>query len=27
VEMSDDEPIRLFRRFLTTLLLTRDIAE
>jgi D-amino peptidase len=27
VEMSDDDPVRLFRRFLTTLLLTRDIAE
>jgi D-amino peptidase len=27
VEMSDDDPIRLFRRFLTTVLLTRDIAE
>jgi D-amino peptidase len=27
VEMSDDDPIRLFRRFLTALLLTREIAE
>jgi D-amino peptidase len=27
VEMSDEDPIRLFRRFLMTVLLTRDIAE
>jgi D-amino peptidase len=27
VEMADDDPVRLFRRFVTTLLLTREIAE
>jgi D-amino peptidase len=27
VEMRDDDPIRLFRRFLATVLITRDIAE
>ena len=27
VSMTDDDPIRLFRRFITTVMLTRDIAE
>ncbi len=27
VAMTDDDPVRLFRRFITTVLLTRDIAE